>query len=712
MTDRRATLPGSPPREDRGRQLSADMAKLARDRFLWTPIAFGYGIAGYFGLRHEPSLVAVVACLALGLVTFWSLRRRGTGPAFVGMMILAMTAGFAWVSLRADLVAGPMLDWRVGPVIVEGTLIGVDRRGAATTRLLIDVATIDGVAADETPERVRLSRRGLDTAPRIGSRISLRAVMLPPPDAALPGGFDFRRSAYFDRIGAVGFAISDPDVLAEPASGPLTGLRDWLGETRNALSQRLREAAPGTRGEIASALIVGKRGGIDDGVSQDLRDTGLAHILAISGLHMALFAGTVFAVCRFGLAGLPGIGMRYPVKKLAALAALVGAVVYLGLSGAGIATQRAFIMAAIMLVAVLLDRPAITLRNVALAALVVLIIAPDAVLSVSFQMSFAAAAALVAVYQSVRRRRSAGGWTGDRATLTDRVLHSAGGYVFALALTSVVAGLTTSLFAAYHFGRFPVYQLIANLAAMPVFGTLVMPPAVVTLVALPFGLEAIPLMVMGIGIDGVLAIADHIAAWPGARIGLTQIPFQLMAAISLALWLVILAPGLVRLAGAAALTAGLVWAVAATPVPIAYIDREAGLIAASDEADGLWRFAGVRRSSFVIEAVLRGTGDTRNVEEIAFTRCRDSVCRLDSGPTHIALFDIMPEPGTPCGAAIAVLRGRPDAACPDADHVIDWDGIDRNGAMMVHRRRNGTLYIVATRDRSFGRPWALRSRDR
>ncbi|MEO1200864.1 MAG: ComEC/Rec2 family competence protein, partial [Pseudomonadota bacterium] len=587
-----------------------------------------------------------------------------------------------------------------------GTVLSAHWRGPREARLVIAVHVVEGVASDERPVRVRLTRRGIDALPQAGDVITIRAMLLPPPDAAIPGGFDFRRSAYLDRIGAVGYALANP-IVVQPADQSLDrGIRDMLERLRVAIAEDLRVAAPAGTGDISAALIVGLRDGIDDTVTQNLRDTGLAHILAISGLHMALFAGTLFALVRVGLAAVPGVGVRWPVKKLAASIALVGAVAYLGLSGAGIATQRAFIMATIMLVAVLIERPALTMRNVAVAAMIVMILSPGAVLSASFQMSFAAVAALIAAYREVQAR-ALHGERGRRAPSPALLMgRAAWRYVFALSLTSLVAGLATSLFAVYHFGRFPAYQLIANLVAMPVFGTLVMPPAVATLLCLPLGLEAIPLKVMGLGIDLVTGIAAAIAAWPGARIGLSDIAMPIMVGVSLGAWLWFIGQGVIRFAGIAIVSIGLVLSPVLNASPIGFIDREAGLIAADTETG--WSFAGVRRSGFVIEAVLRSRGDARDPGDIAFDRCKDSVCTLDTVSGHsIGLFDAMPEPDQACHVDVAVLRGRPNRPCPDAILVLDWDDIDRHGASYIYETANGGLMLRGARDRQSTRPWSL-----
>jgi len=256
----------------------------------------------------------------------------------------------------------------------------------------------------------------------------------------------------------------------------------------------VRAALPGETGAIAAALMTGDRGGIPQDVTNAMRDSGLAHVLAISGLHMVIMAGTVFWLVRALLALSPSLALRFPIKKWAAAIALLAAAFYLALSGAAVPTVRAWIMMSIFLIAVMLDRPALTMRNVALAALAILIVEPESLFDPSFEMSFAAVIGLVALYEWLSRR--------DRARLRDvspvwRGLRFGGGLVFGAAMTTIVAGTAVAPFAVYHFHRMSHFGLMANMIAAPLISLLIMPMAVIALIAMPFGLEAWPLYAMG-----------------------------------------------------------------------------------------------------------------------------------------------------------------------------------------------------------------------
>jgi len=348
--------------------------------------------------------------------------------------------------------------------------------------------------------------------------VRLRAVLQPPAEPAAPGAFDFARQAYFQRLGAVGYAFGGAEVLAPAGDPSLTGL--WLHRLRDGVAVRVLEALPGESGAVAAALMTGVRGAIPEEVMAAMRDSGLAHLLAIAGLHMGLVAGLLFFALRAGLALVAGLVLRRPIKKWAACGAILGAFGYLLLTGGTVPTQRAFVMVSLVLVAVILDRRGLSLRPVAWAAVVVLALAPESLLSASFQMSFAAVIALIAGYEAIAER--------GRIALGER----------RLALTSLIAGLATAPFALYHFNRIAWYGLLANLFAVPLTAFWIMPWALAAFTLMPFGAEGLALTPMGWGIDLLLAVARYVAALPGAVTLLPAMPtFGLVLVALGGLWL-------------------------------------------------------------------------------------------------------------------------------------------------------------------------------
>jgi competence protein ComEC len=318
-------------------------------------------------------------------------------------------------------------------------------------------------------------------------------MLYPVPAQILPGGRDFQRELYFAEIGGVGYTFGAAHRTTEPeAVGMGGGWREDLRQLRTDISRRISAVLPGSTGGVASALITGKRGAIAEEVKQAFRDSGLSHLLAIAGLHLGLVGAFVFFAVRSGLALIPPIALRYPIKKLAAGVTLLVLACYLLLSGAAIPTQRAFVMNGLVFGAIIIDRLRISMRVCAIAAAVVLVIEPASLVGVSFQMSFGAVVALIAVYETYGARL---GRLLHSRSISGRILGYCGGVV----VTTVVATLGTYPFSIYHFHHLALYSPLANVIAVPLSAMWTLPWGVVTCLLMPLGLEW--LAPMGWGID-------------------------------------------------------------------------------------------------------------------------------------------------------------------------------------------------------------------
>ena len=505
--------------------------------FPWVPVWLAAGIGLYFGLRFEPEM-AVYLYLGLGLAPLIGIAlvwRSGWAP-LVWVVVLT-GAGFSLAAARAHLIEAPVMGWRYyGPV--EGRVIGIDRSSSGAVRVLLDRAVLHRVGPEKTPERVRISLHGQGgAAPQPGARVIVTAHLSPPGGPVEPGGFDFQRHAWFLKLGAVGYARTPLLILAPPEDG-----FSWLA-ARLALSARVQAGLPGEAGAFAAAIMSGDRSGIGQETLRALRVTNLAHLLAISGLHMGLLTGFVFAIFRFGLNLWPAVGLRLPVKKHAAVLALAVAAGYLGLSGGNIATKRAFVMVAVALLAVIVDRRVISLRSVALAATIVLVLWPEALVGPGFQMSFAATTALVVVFRFLRDAEFRQGPAWMRP-------------ITATVISSAVAGLATAPVAAAHFNQFAHYGLIANLAAVPLMGILVIPAGVLAALLMPLGLEAAALWVMGLGVRWILAVAGTIAGFDGARGTVTSPDWPVLPLIAAGFAVFVLWRGRARMIGLAPVALG------------------------------------------------------------------------------------------------------------------------------------------------------------
>lgn len=529
--------------------------------FPWVPVCMGLGIALWLGWAGEPGAAAYGGAFALALVGFGAWRSGGLLVMPLGAAVLAVAIGFLSIGARSDRVAGPVLGFRYyGPL--EGRVVDIDRSQSDRLRLTLDRVVLERVAPARTPLRVRVSLHGdqrhVDPVP--GMRVMMTAHLSPPDGPVEPGGFDFQRMAWFRSLGAVGYTRTP--VLAQAPPGRADAR---VTRMRMAISASVQDALPGEPGAFAAAILTGDRSGIGQATVQALRDSNLAHLLAISGLHMGLLTGFVFVAIRVGLALVPPLALRVPGKKVAAVVALAAAAFYLALSGGNVATERAFVMVAVMLGAVLLDRRAISLRSVALAAVAILLMQPESMAEPGFQMSFAATAALVAGFAVLR----------DRGTL--RRLPGWAQPVAMLVISSALAGFATAPIAAMHFNRYSDFGLLANLAAVPLMGTVVIPAAVVAAVLSPLGWQAPALWAMEQGTRWILAVAHEVSGWPGA-VTLVAEPgghvLPLVVGGGLAL---ILLRGPVRLVGAVPLVAALAfWGGGGRPVLL--IAGDGGLV--------------------------------------------------------------------------------------------------------------------------------------
>jgi len=671
----------------------AAAAALAAERgrwFLWSPVLLGLGIAGYFALPLEPAVwlgPAASACLGLGA---WLLRDR-TVAAPLTLVLLLLAFGFALASLRTATVAAPVLQKRLGPVWVSGRVVAATVHGDGW-RLTLEASRIDRQSPAEKPERVRISVASVPEAGiAVGDQVRLLAILMPPPAPAAPGAFDFARQAWFERLGAVGFAVGTAEVLPDEAAW---GPRVTLGRVRQALSARIRDALPGTSGAIAAALMTGDRGAIPESTWAAMRGSGLAHLLAISGLHIGLVASLLYFGLRGALAGVERLALRRPIKKWAALAAALGAFAYLELTGATVPTQRSFLMVALVLLAILTERSALSMRTVAWAALAILALAPESLLSVSFQMSFAAVVALIATYEALGPRFAA--WRRQAGWARRGLLYLAG-----VAVTTVVAGTATMPFAAYHFSEVTHYGLAANLLAVPLMALWIMPWAVVAYMAAPLGLDGLALAPMGWGIEAMLAIAETVAGWPGAVSRLPAPPAVALALIGLGgLWLCLWRLRW-RWVGVAVVALGVGLGLSARP-PDLLIDGD-GRLAAVRLAEGGLDFTrdadGYRSQSW-----LRRVGAFAPASD-GFACDRLGCVAVRSGRTvaYVADERALAEDCRRADIVLSAVPIRP--RCPSAGLVVDRFDLWREGAHAVWLSGEGMEVRTAAEFRG-DRPWS------
>ncbi len=680
--------------------------------FLWLPVLLGVGIGVYFALPREPAAWIGPIAVAMALALAWS-QRKGGLSRIAALALLAVCSGVLAGQLRTLAVDAPILPQGVAAVTLTGEILEVEAKGKGSRVLLHRVA---GLPVAPVPRIIRVKLAGSHADLQAGERIRLRAKLAPPPGPAAPGAFDFARQAYFQQLGAVGFSLGRPQRLAPVAdeSARRVYVRDlfarwriyWSG-ARQAVAARVEAALPEEQATVATALMTGQRGEIPEAVMEDMRQSGLAHLLAISGLHMGLVAGLLFFAVRAALALFPVLALTYPIKKWAAVVAGFGAFCYLFLAGASVPSQRAFIMVSIVLLAILVDRRAFSLRLVAWAALAVLLMAPESLLSVSFQMSFAAVIALVAVYealgQEARLRIS------QRRFVVRLVLYLGG-----VCLTSLIAALATGPFAAYHFNRIAIYGLAANFIAVPMTAFWIMPWSIVAFLLMPLGLESWALNPMGWGIELILTVAAEVASWPGAAPLVAYMPrTALLAIVAGGLWLC-LWQRVWRLAGLLPIALGLVLA-ATAPTPDLLVSGSGRLMALKGPDGGLWlssrrveRFtAGVwkRRGGHAGETVWPTAGQAA-AGDIA---CDSLGCIFKSKGETVAFVRDGRALMEDCAVASVLISVEPlrDRPCRRPKLVIDRFDLWREGPHAIWLG-NGKITVRSVAEVRGDRPWSRR----
>ncbi|MCA0256470.1 MAG: ComEC family competence protein [Proteobacteria bacterium] len=483
--------------------------------FLLTPVLLGLGAVIWFLLPGDPSSLALFALLGVAVVltilTFGRDRRIAGAGAAVALVAAGMLLAAHETQSRATIV----LDTQV-TVQLTGRVVSREAVAGGGWRYTLDVVSTQDPALKRPPQRVALLVRARHEPVAPGEGIGGRARLSPPSGPALPGLSDFAFSSYFAGIGAIGYFYGAPQKVSLDAALP-TGLvaeaQLLISHLRSEIGTRIRAVIPGDAGAFATAMVTDERRAMSRETTEALRLSGLAHIIAISGLNMALSAGIFFVGLRMLFSLHQGLAQAFPVKKLAAFGALIGVTAYYLLSGNAVSAERAWLMMSIMLIAVLIDRPSISMRNVALSALVILVLSPSEVMGAGFQMSFAATAALVAGYALYTDRSGEGETARLPAGLNalGKVWHFFAG----IAITSIIGGLSTAIFSIAHFQQLAVWGLPANLAAMPIVSFIVMPFGLVAMLLMPFGLEAWPLKVMGFGLDMVIGVAREVSSWGG-----------------------------------------------------------------------------------------------------------------------------------------------------------------------------------------------------
>lgn len=680
---------------------------------LWLPAGFGVGIAGFFALPMDPPLW--VGPLTAGVAGLLWRTVRQDGWRALGIAVLIGALGFSAAAWRTERIAAPQLHQRLGPVRIAGDVAAIEP-SLSGGKVILERVWIKGLAAASTPHRIRISVHG-DAKTlahlRIGNRVNALAGLRPPPPPVMPGAFDFQRHAFFLGIGAYGFVLGDihtDGMRQDPGLWAAAARR--IASTRHAIVARARTGGPEAAGAVAAALLTGHRGYIPEATLVVMRDAGIAHLLAISGLHIGLVAGIVFGFVRLSIAAVPWAGLRLNGKKTAAALAIPAAFAYAVLAGFTVPTERAFLMTSLMLAGVLIDRRALSLRTLAWAALIILALSPESLIGPGFQMSFAAVTALIAGYAWLSARRRGTGHTRRKGLLS-----ACARYIGGVLLTTVIASAATAPFAVYHFQHLAAFGLIANALAVPLAALWVMPAGVAVLTTLPFGLEAVPLWLMLNGIDMILGTAHWVARLPGAAADVAApSAWTLLPLVGGGLWLTLWRTGW-RLLGLPAVVLGLCGPLLAH-APDILIDGDARIVAVRKEAGDHGQelmASSIRIGKFEAESWQRRLGRTgppqlwpQNPEvATAGLRCDAVGCSLGRAGQTVAIVLSASGLDDDCHRSDLLIALVPVRIyCRPRWGIIDRFDLWRKGTHAVYLGRDGPLIRSVNGERG-RRPWVI-----
>ncbi len=677
---------------------------------LWAPVCFTIGIALYFGLKSEPSFMlpsSVFVLTATSSFILWKFKFEGFYLKLLLLVLMALSiigAGFLVAQIKSHSVYTPMLLKKMNYADIIGDIESIepldDNQGS---RVVLSNLKIEELTPKQTPRKVRIKIRQDDNL-RAGQRIKILAGLNPASGPVAPNAFDFQRMAYFQGIGAVGFSYREPEIIEDVAQRQF-----GFKALRQGLSGRIEAQTSEPQRSIITALMTGQRGQIVDENWQALRDSGLAHLLAISGLHVGMVAGVVFFFSRLLMACSVRLALHHPIKKYAAVFALLAALFYTVLVGATIPTQRALLMTGLIMVAIMMDRSPFSLRLVAFAALVVLIFSPQSLTSVSFQMSFSAVVALICFYEWLRPV-----WMS---------LHRQSGFVkkavlyfVGVSLTTIIAGFATGLFALFHFQNFAVYGVLANMVAVPLMAFIVMPLIVLSYLLMPFGIEGLIMPLIEWAVGWILATAHYVGGLDGAVWRVPVWPHWIFIALVFCLWTMMVWKGRLKvfLLPVIFLLASLI---TIYKQPDIQISSSSDLYGVRDQNGSIW-VSTARTERYTAENWYRLNGDQTkdrktwpkegSTDEFPLT-CDSYGCRGEMNNKKVSITFTKKAWQEDCDWADLVIADRPIPykAC-DAPYIIDFFDTWRNGAHAVWLTK-GQIKIKTAEGRRGKRLWTQTS---
>lgn len=689
-----------------------DALQNQRERWIfWLPVPMAYGIAAYFGLHAEPPLLLGTLVLVLMLPLLHLFYRNQA--AFIPVLAVFMAvAGFTAGQWRTHNVAAPVLERQTYSVTLQGKITGVEPQAKNYRIVLEDFHVVAGnIWQDDLPKRVRIKLKNKDPAvPQAGDVVKIRAALLPLSAPVMPGAFDFQRHAFFQGLGGTGYAIGNLEVVQERSGGEF-----FFEKLRRQIRERIFAAiADRDNAAMMTAFMIGEDLGISERDWDIARQSGIAHLIAISGSHFILIAGFPFFFVRAFLAAIPYVALRWPIKKIAAAVAMAVSVFYMLLIGSPIPAQRAVIMTCVVMTAIMLDRNPFTLRLAVFAALLLFIVSPESLMGPSFQMSFAAVVGLIAFYESTadwwKKHFHDAPWSKRYAL-----------YLLGCFSTSLVASLATSPFALYHFGRMPLLGgLAANMIAVPVSSFITFPVGLMSCLLMPLGLEKGPLILAEKSLDVFMYVAEIIAQWEYAGWQTNGFPGWVVGIMAIGGIWVCAWQGWVRWLGLAPITLAVLIA-CFTPRADVLVNDDGVLIAVRAPDGGMW-FSTMQRDKFVRQQWTAREGQGADLypwpdgygSDSDVIACDSKACRARI-KGHVISFIRRPEAVLDeCADSSVMISDKVLKRLPECKRrvpMLDKWKLRDNGAHAVYMTDAETPpRIVSVRDNRGTRPWTGRVR--
>ncbi|MBN8827211.1 MAG: ComEC/Rec2 family competence protein [Sphingobacteriia bacterium] len=495
---------------------------------LWIPVLFGSGILYYFSLNYEPSIFTLIAICIVNLLALYFLYKNFfLRIIFITLFIISF--GTVFTSIKANLISTYIIPHNFSNVSIVGQVNEITNLTIGA-RLTIKPLTIDKISNHRKLKNIKVSFRTKIDNTKVGDIIKFKANLSPPSSNTVPGGYNLRRVSYFQQISAIGYAISDVTIIKQKK---INWFNQKIEHLRQAIANRIYDQMGKTYGPVFAALIIGETSTIPVTIFDNMRNSGLSHILAVSGMHLSLVVAICFLLFRNTLALIPNLSERIDLKKLSGFISILISLFYLFLSGAHTAAIRAFIMSTLIVLSIIFDRSPHPIRSLSLAAFIILLMMPDVILKPSFQMSFAAVLALISFYEIYTKKVTP---YINFENHFSRIIF----YFFGIVITSLLAGIATSPFSLYHFNSYANYGILANLFAIPLVSFIIMPLTVSWLTLYFVNIEYLISPFIKYGIILLTKIADLTSALPGSVINISSISSVTLCLLSLGfIWLTI-----------------------------------------------------------------------------------------------------------------------------------------------------------------------------